>query len=880
MASLEQRISEYTAGWPAERKADLIAYLRAQHTRETMRARYAHPAQLAAAVDPAYVVTPAVNLISRSIERVLREPRRNLLVTMPPQEGKLVDAHAPVPTPDGWRKHGDLRPGDAVFHPSGKTVQVTVKYPDDVADRRVHFTDHTYVDVHRYHEWTVWDRSRGAWRTMETADMERRALSSGKPGRRGHRYCFHLPHREAVHLPEADLPIDPYTLGVWLGDGTASKPAVTHHPDDTYGLAYPVTSTAVHKDTGVVTDYYGGGMRRDLRMAGLLGAKHVPDAYLRASAPQRRALLAGLIDSDGCVSGTQTSFDNADRGLVEAVAELARSLGYRAHVHSPTPATVSTTGIHGRRTMWRCTFSPHDEAPARLARKVDKFIPAARRRVAISRIEVLDTPGTGNCITVDSPDGLYLVGEGWTPTHNSSLCAVWAPLRALQLSLDTRIILATYGDALAEEHSAAARGIITAHGTGAVDSITGRPVEDRLGLSLQDGSTKVSRWRVEGGHGGVAAVGIGSAITGRAADLMIIDDPFKNMQEADSAAHRRKVLEWYRSVALTRLSPNASVILIQTRWHPDDLAGEILAAESEVGREHQTWRHINIPAVSEDGVPDALGREPGTAMESARGRTPADFAATRRAVGERVWYALYQGVPAPVEGGLFARDWFDRHRLDERPEHPAAVVIGIDPAETGEDDEAGVVAAALLDDGTVALTHDRSGHMTSDEWARAAVALALETGAVEVAFEAYSTPTTYQRILRDTFTAMRREASSRRRNGEDLSAVDRRIITSAAPPFRIKPWRGKGDAVARSASLRRDLEVGQARVTGAALAVLEEQAAEWQDGQHQPDRVAAAIIAHDRARALGPGAGRAGIASPARPTAGRAGGLSWASRTI
>src|SRR5699024_2026004 len=132
------------------------------------------------------------------------------------------------------------------------------------------------------------------------------------------------------------------------------------------------------------------------------------------------------------------------------------------------------------------------------------------------------------------------------------------------------------------------------------------------------------------------------------------------------------------------------------------------------------------------------------------GRTAADFAATRRPVGERVWYALYQGVPAPVEGGLFARDWFSAHRLASLDERPVATVVGIDPAETGEGDEAGIVAAALLRDGTIALTHDWSGHMTSDQWARAAIRLALETGAREVAFEAYSTPTTYRRVLRET----------------------------------------------------------------------------------------------------------------------------------
>src|SRR5699024_8182946 len=158
----------------------------------------------------------------------------------------------------------------------------------------------------------------------------------------------------------------------------------------------------------------------------------------------------------------------------------------------------------------------------------------------------------------------------------------------------------------------------------------------------------------------------------------------KNMQEADSASHRRKVMEWFRAVALTRLAPNASIVLIQTRWHPEDLAGQVLAAEAAVDKAQRTWRYINIPAVAEEGVTDALRRagrnrsvpaggeggvrhgwrrERGAAMGRARGRTAAAFAATRRSVGERVWYALYQGVPAPVEGGLFARDWFSTHRL-------------------------------------------------------------------------------------------------------------------------------------------------------------------------------------------------------------------------
>jgi len=613
----------------------MMDYLSAEARRRIIKTSYTDAADLAAALDPRYRVTPALKLIARSIETVLTEPRRNLLVTCPPQEGKLIHASTEVPTPGGWRKHGELANGDVVFHPSGKPIRVVAKHPDDVVDRRVYFSDHTFIDVHRFHEWTVFDRSPRTWRTIETADMERHKLDTGQPGKRGHRYRFQLPLREAIELPDAELPIDPYTLGVWLGDGSSRKAAVTHHPADAYELPYPHSARFVHSGTGVITDYYRSGLCTALRTAGVFANKHIPAAYLRGSIAQRRALLAGLIDTDGCVYGTQTSFDNANEQLVRDTAELIRSLGYRSHVHRPTQAKTSSSGVVGVQDMWRVTFSPHDVAPSRLPRKVAKWRPAIRRRVAITHIEKLDTPGIGNCITVDSDDGLYLVGEGWTPTHNSTLCAVYTPLRALMLNPNCRIILATHGDHLAEESSRLCQSLINSHGAGVVDPLTGVAVEDKLGYRIAQGSARVKSWKLRGSRGGMLAVGWGSSIVGRPAELMIIDDVFKNMMEADSLNHRRKIAEWFSSVALTRLSPDASIIHISTRWHPEDLAGMIMATEQAAEERYKTWRHINIPAIAEDGIPDALNRAPGVVMESARGRTKAEFEATRRAVRDR-----------------------------------------------------------------------------------------------------------------------------------------------------------------------------------------------------------------------------------------------------
>lgn len=343
-------------------------------------------------------------------------------------------------------------------------------------------------------------------------------------------------------------------------------------------------------------------------------------------------------------------------------------------------------------------------------------------------------------------------------------------------------------------------------------------------------------------------------------NCLIVDDPYKNMQEADSVAHRRKVSEWFKSVALTRLSPDASVIVIQTRWHEQDLSGEILAAEQELPPEQRTWRHINIPAVSEAGIPDELGRPPGVAMTSARGRTAEQFATRRRQVGERVWYALYQGTPTPAEGGLFTRAWFDTHQLDEQPDRSTMRIVAVDPAETGEGDEAGIIAAALLPDGTVALTHDRSEQMTSEQWGQAAVKLAMETQASEIAVETYTAGTTYVNVVKRAIKAYRDKLQA------GFDGNDREIASAIrrTHDLKVHPWRGKGDAVARSALLRQAVEVGTCRTVTDEMTTLVEQAVTWQQGQHQPDRVAAAIIAHDRLIARG---GRtSSLGNPARPT--------------
>lgn len=508
--------------------------------------------------------------------------------------------------------------------------------------------------------------------------------------------------------------------------------------------------------------------------------------------------------------------------------------------------------------------------PAQLGALLDptyKVTPAVKL-ISESVERVLHEPGRNLLVTMPPQEG------------KSYLCAVLTPLRALQLDPDCRVILATYADGLAEEHSLAARDLILQHGTGVEDPLTGAPVEDKLGLALRSDRTAVGRWRITGGGGGLVAAGIGSTVTGRRADLFIIDDPYKNMQEADSSAHRSRVDTWMRSVAYTRLSPGASIILIQTRWHPEDLAGTLMAEEALLPRHLRTWRHLNIPAVSHPGVLDALKRpEHGVAMESARGRTEAQFATTRRNVGERVWFALYQGVPAPPEGGLFSRTWFEAHRVSVAPPDPRVKIVAVDPAETGEGDEAGIIAASLYPGNKVLLTHDRSAQMTSDQWAKEAVSLALETGAIEIAVEAYTAGVTYTAVVQRAIKAEISRLRLSNSGSDPENAKQRRQLSD----LRVFTWRGKGDSVARSALMRQAIEVGTCQVLGHEFTEMETQAALWQAGQHQPDRVAAAIIAHDRLVKMG--GGQTQLGSPLRSIqkAGQPGTAqrqAWLSRRI
>lgn len=211
---------------------------------------------------------------------------------------------------------------------------------------------------------------------------------------------------------------------------------------------------------------------------------------------------------------------------------------------------------------------------------------------------------------------------------------------------DLRCGVVSYAQLLAEGFGRTIRNWITAN--------SGQDGGLDLGLRVARDNGSVRRWGLAGRRGGVVCAGIGSGLTGKPLDYLVIDDPVADAEQAASPTYRDRVWEHWRSVASTRLAPGAPVIVILTRWHEDDLAGRLLAAPDGA-----VWRVINIPAQAE--AADPLGRPPGEYLTSARRRTPAEWDAIKIRAGSRAWSALYQGRPTTEGGEILRREWWRRY---------------------------------------------------------------------------------------------------------------------------------------------------------------------------------------------------------------------------
>lgn len=227
----------------------------------------------------------------------------------------------------------------------------------------------------------------------------------------------------------------------------------------------------------------------------------------------------------------------------------------------------------------------------------------------------------------------------------SQLTSVLFPSWFMAQNPGQHVIAASFNQELATQMSRGARSIVT-------DQSYNR-LFPHLGLS--DISSAADRWELTSGQKYVG-VGVGSGLTGRGGHLILIDDPLKGREEADSETVRERLDDWYKEVVYTRLQQGGRIVCLMTRWHFDDLGGRLLRNMEKEGSDQ--WEVFKLPAICED-EDDALGRAIGEPLTPSLWPLPA-LERIRDNIGERGWSSLYQQRPVDLKGGMFRPAWFER----------------------------------------------------------------------------------------------------------------------------------------------------------------------------------------------------------------------------
>lgn len=260
------------------------------------------------------------------------------------------------------------------------------------------------------------------------------------------------------------------------------------------------------------------------------------------------------------------------------------------------------------------------------------------------------------------------------PRHGKTeMISVYLPLWLLRRDHRLKIGIISHSPNLAATWGRRVRRMVERHGA-------------QLGLSIAPDAGAVSEWETPEG-GGVTSRSIGQALAGVGFNILIIDDPTRDFAAAHSAAARQSVWEWYTANATTRLEPPSLIIVVQTRWHEDDLTGRLLSPEHE--GDPGEWERIILPALASHdpakGETDPLGRAPGEPLLSplVANETPeqalARFDQLRRDIGSYAWASLFQQSPAPAEGAIFNVGWWRYWTLDPSKVTGDGRVVLLDP---------------------------------------------------------------------------------------------------------------------------------------------------------------------------------------------------------
>jgi 5S rRNA maturation endonuclease (ribonuclease M5) len=351
----------------------------------------------------------------------LLERGERVIVVAAEGVGKRATLDSMIPTPSGWTTLGEISVGDKVIDRFGNPVTVTYVSPieSNPDAYRVTFSDGNHVDADAEHQWYTETLNEREKRKVGGVRTTKQILDTLVSNRLSKAFNHAIPTTKPLNLPEANLPIPPYTLGAWLGDGTTCDGSICSEDEEILD--------SIRNDGYVVrkrkstTNVYGIlGLQTQLKDYGLYGNKHIPAIYSRSSFEQRLALVQGLMDTDGYVdSRGSCEFSVTHQGLAKGFLDLILTLGIKATMRQ------SDSTLYGRVTGTRYRVSFKTDLPVcRVKRKAERL----PKKLATSRslyryivsVEPI-TPVPMRCISVDGPDNTYLIGDAYIPTHNTML---------------------------------------------------------------------------------------------------------------------------------------------------------------------------------------------------------------------------------------------------------------------------------------------------------------------------------------------------------------------------------------------------------------------------------------------------------------------------
>lgn len=761
-------------------------------------------------------------------------------------------------TPIGFVRIGDLAPGDQVFDETGRPCTVLATYDrTPVRAYRLTFSDGATIDACDEHQWVTWTHSErkaflrsGAadtsrfpadwptWRTsagtgpqIRTTQQVVDTLTSG--ARRDSNHC--VPLAGPLQMPDAEVPVDPWVLGYWLGNGATTEGSLTTHAEDENGVRQACELAGLPCGNSYTAPpkapvFTARGLRSALGRAGVLGDKRVPAAYLWASEAQREALLAGLMDSDGYAEASKVEFSSSRRVLADAVMHLARSLGQKPRLYE---GRAMLNGVdHGPkyRVNWQPTRNPfrlpRKAAKVRLNDGAQGLRNHHRMIVAVEEIE----PVPMRCITVDSPNEMFLAGEAMIPTHNTRTGAEWLVAQAMKHPLDRAGNTTDWlviGETLQDTRTFCISGP-----SGIINVLRRRGYEE-----IRNGPPGEGQYTYVKAPKPIITLDKGQKIY------------FEGCDDEDTGRGYNAAGAWLDELAKWRYTDKV--------WRE----GIMLSVRADLVGDRPRVVVTTTPKPIKLLINWVRRCKAGDAGYKLTVASTFDNATNLSPVVLAEWRKEYEGTTAgrqelagelleEAEGALWTHDLISKHRMRTNLPNWTYTVVGMDPPGTGRGDEMGLVAVSRGTDGDDYVRADWSKKLAGRAAARRAWELFLAVDADVLVVEDNFGKQWTMTVMEDAYGEMREEGRFPPGGAIPLKAV----TAKQGKRLRAEPYA---------------MRYEQGRVHHAGVFVeLEDQMATWvpDEDTDSPDRVDALV--HAGMWLKGRERGRSSLAAPKGQMAG------------